>query len=54
MGAVFSCGGLFSIEPGPGFFVPAFWGGGFTLRGNAAQKRAALMGCKNRETVLTF
>jgi hypothetical protein len=22
MGAVFSCGGLFSIEPGPGFFVP--------------------------------
>jgi hypothetical protein len=30
MVAVFSCGGRFSIEPGPGFFVPALRVGFYT------------------------
>jgi hypothetical protein len=40
------------MEPEPGFFVPAL-GNKYTA-GNAAQKRAVLMSCKNRETILTF
>jgi hypothetical protein len=39
--------------PEPGFFVPAL-GRSFILRMIAAQKRAALMICENRETILTF
>jgi hypothetical protein len=45
---------LQSLIAGAGLFCPGFWGGGFTLRGNTAQKRAALMICENRETILTF
>jgi hypothetical protein len=41
--AVFSCGGEFNIEPGPGFFVPAL-GAAFYAEGKCGTKKGGVNG----------
>jgi hypothetical protein len=43
MVAVFSCGGGFNIEPGPGFFVPAL-GAAFYVAGKCGTKKGGVNG----------
>jgi hypothetical protein len=53
MGAVFSIGDRFNTMAETGFFVPALRVAFYTA-GKCGAKRAALISCKNRETILIF
>jgi hypothetical protein len=60
IGAVFSCGGGFDTEPGPGFFVPvlrtAFYTAGKcgTKKGGVDELGKSCSGAKRNGAILTF